>query len=93
MERDEVIMLNLNWNWQDIEAARIEDEIEARAIIKDSQFEDDFNELQKLSDQITNLQRKFNLSLKNLKDNPPADTSMLQWNELKGLKPFPVNEY
>ena len=80
-------------SWRDLVAAREDDEAEAKAIMQDAKFEDGFNELQKIDDKIIKLYREFNLKLKYLQDNPPADTSMLQWNELKGLTPFPVNEY
>ena len=87
------IMLSNIDSWRDLIAAREDDEAEAKAIMQDAKFEDGFNELQRIDDKIFKFYREFNLILKYLQDNPPADTSMLQWNELKGLKPFPVNEY
>ena len=67
-------------SWRDLIAAREDDEAEAKAIMQDAKFEDGFNELQRIDDKIIKLYREFNLKLKYLQDNPPADTSMLQWN-------------
>ena len=74
------IMLSNIDSWRDLIAAREDDEAEAKAIMQDAKFEDGFNELQRIDDKIIKLYREFNLKLKYLQDNPPADTSMLQWN-------------
>lgn len=61
--------------------------------MNNAKFKNGFNELEDLSDEIVILQRKFNLKLVNLRNNPPDDIKLQQWQELKDLKPYPVNDY
>lgn len=88
-----MVIRMIYYNPSDMEEALHDDEVEIESLKKDLQFEKNFNELQKLSDQINNLCREFNLGLKDLKNNPPDDTFMPKWHELQDLKPYPVNDY
>lgn len=61
--------------------------------MSNSDFKSGFAELEALDGVIIRLQRDFNLRLESLQANPPDDITMRQWQELKDLKPYPVNDY